>query len=92
MYNRRAIQAAKLQAQRTWKDWGERQIRRRRRVQQRLATTGTYESYDADRGLYQIRTDRGIIELSSITNAGLQPGDRVVINPEAKTFKSMPRG
>lgn len=83
---------ARLQAQRVWKDWGERQIRRSRQVRQRLATTGTYEGYSADLGTFQIRTDGGLVELSSLTNAGLQRGERVVVNLAARVFKAMPRG
>lgn len=87
----RLAELAKLQSSQIWKTWSERQLRRRSSAIEELAASGVYDRYDAETGLNQVQTAAGLVSARSITNAGLQQGDRVALNPGAGTLKTTPR-
>lgn len=84
---------AKLQADRAWMRWGDRQVRERKRTATQLQSAGEYLGYDADIERHQIRLLNGqVIPAEAITNAGLAAGDRVVVSQAGGwKFKAMPR-
>lgn len=84
---------AKLQADRSWMRWADRQVAQRRRTATQLQSAGEYLGYDADAERHQIRLLNGRdVFAESITNAGMAAGDRVVVSQAGGwKFKAMPR-
>lgn len=90
----RVARFAKLQADRAWKRWADRQLKQRTAQQQKLESAGIYIGYQADSEQHEIRLLSGKKVLAeSITNAGLDAGDPVVVSRGGGgfRFKAMPR-
>jgi hypothetical protein len=81
---------ARRYASRIWNRHTDRTLRQERNAAARLNSTGEYLGYVADTERHRVRASTGkIIEAQTITNAGLQEGDSVVL--QGDRFKSMPR-
>lgn len=90
----RTRRLAKLNADRQWKIWVDRQLVLRKLAQQKLDSAGAYVGYDADSETHEIQLLSGRnVAAKSITTSGQTAGQRVVVSRAGGQyrFKTTPR-
>ena len=92
--NRKTLQITLNQAAQVRDRQLQRQVEAQERRELQSVNQGSYVGYDADTGLHSVELEDGsIIQVSTLTTAGLEGGDRVSVSRDGLygNLKAMPR-